>query len=175
MSTHSGRYPFIAVLILSVLVMGCGAGPSRALVKAAKQGNAEAQYNVGKIYADGVTADGARIEQDFEKALEWYSQAAEQGHALAQFFLGMMYERGDGVAQDVTEAKRLYRLAADQGMIAAQASIARLQDPLVYAGRRGRSYHTSECLQLRGGKLSGYLSEAKRNGLKACSVCKPPR
>ena len=175
MSKHRRQCPLLAILLLSILVAGCEAGPSRAQLKAAKQGNAEAQYNVGKIYADGATADGARVEQDFAKALKWYTQAADQGHALAQFYLGMMYERGDGVLQNTSEAARLYQLAAAQGMTAAQSSLERMSDPIVYATRRGRNYHTSVCPQLRGSKQSGLLSEAKRNRLSACSECRPPQ
>jgi hypothetical protein len=41
--------------------------------------------------------------------------AADQGNALAQEALGLMYQRGNGVAQDYTKAMKWLRLAADQG------------------------------------------------------------
>jgi TPR repeat protein len=44
-----------------------------------------------------------------------YRLAADQGLAAAQSILGGMYNEGEGVARDVTEAALLYRLAADQG------------------------------------------------------------
>ena len=44
-----------------------------------------------------------------------YRLAAEQGLAEAQFYLGVMYRDGQGVAQDDVEAVRLWRLAAEQG------------------------------------------------------------
>ena len=40
--------------------------------------------------------------------------AADQGHALAQYAVGWLYERGRGVPEDDAEAVRWYRLAADQ-------------------------------------------------------------
>ena len=44
-----------------------------------------------------------------------YRLAADQGHAEAQFNLGVMYVKGTGVPQDYTEAARLLKLAAAQG------------------------------------------------------------
>ena len=52
-----------------------------------------------------------------------YRLAADQGHALAQCNLGMMYHDGTGVPQDYTEAVRLFQLAADQGLAMAQSNL----------------------------------------------------
>ena len=49
---------------------------------------------------------------------------SEQGDATAQFNLGMLYENGEGLAQDYAEAVRWYRKAADQGVIEAQYNLA---------------------------------------------------
>ena len=46
---------------------------------------------------------------------------AEQGHATAQFLLGVMYDNGRGVAEDDREAVRWYRKAAEQGHATAQS------------------------------------------------------
>lgn len=43
-----------------------------------------------------------------------YKQAAEQGNAEAQFNLGLLYEKGDGVEQNWKEAVNWYRKAAMQ-------------------------------------------------------------
>ncbi len=40
---------------------------------------------------------------------------AEQGFAEAQYALGECYEEGEGVEQDLEEAAKWYRLAAEQG------------------------------------------------------------
>jgi TPR repeat protein len=45
--------------------------------------------------------------------------AARQGHAIAQFTLGVMYRNGRGVSQDNTEAAKWYQKAADQGVVRA--------------------------------------------------------
>ena len=60
---------------------------------------------------------------DFATALKEWKPLAEQGHAKAQYNLGVMYERGDGVPQDHKEAVRLYRLAAEQGNAKAQFNL----------------------------------------------------
>jgi TPR repeat protein len=46
--------------------------------------------------------------------------AAEQGDASAQFNLGMMYAKGEGVLQDHTKAAKWWKLAAKQGCAQAQ-------------------------------------------------------
>ncbi len=60
---------------------------------------------------------------DYATALKEWRPLAEQGDANAQFNLGSMYEYGDGVPQDDTEAVRWYRLAADQGYAKAQSNL----------------------------------------------------
>lgn len=52
---------------------------------------------------------------DYATAFQVYHALADQGFALAQFNLGLMYANGQGVAKDETEAGKWYRLAADQG------------------------------------------------------------
>ena len=52
---------------------------------------------------------------DYATALKEWKILAEQGHPRAQYNLGQMYRRGDGVPQDYKEAVRWYKLAADQG------------------------------------------------------------
>eukprot|EP00613_Pedinella_sp_CCMP2098_P018378 CAMPEP_0171758408 /NCGR_PEP_ID=MMETSP0991-20121206/46256_1 /TAXON_ID=483369 /ORGANISM="non described non described, Strain CCMP2098" /LENGTH=44 /DNA_ID= /DNA_START= /DNA_END= /DNA_ORIENTATION= len=39
-------------------------------------------------------------------AVHWYVKAADQGHVRAQFNLGILYQEGEEVAQDVNEAVR---------------------------------------------------------------------
>ena len=85
--------------------------------KAAEQGEAFAQYNLGVMYADG---EG--VTQDYAEAVKWYRMAAEQGIAEAQFNLGNAYNSGQGVAQNYAEAVKWYSKAAEQGLAEAQFS-----------------------------------------------------
>ena len=54
------------------------------------------------------------------EAVTWLRLAAEQGHAEAQFNLGLMYVRGEGVPQNFAEAVTWFRRAAKQGHAEAQ-------------------------------------------------------
>ncbi|MBU4231042.1 MAG: sel1 repeat family protein [Proteobacteria bacterium] len=94
-----------------------------ALAVAANQGDAEAQNNLGVMYAKG-----QGVPQDYTEAARWYRKAADQGHAVPQFNLGGLYEKGHGVTQDYVEAARWLRKAADQGYAAAQNNLGFLYD-----------------------------------------------
>jgi len=59
-----------------------------------------------------------------EEALSLYRDLAEQGHAKAQFKLGVMYELGQGVAQNYVQAFDWYLKAAEQGEANAQYNVA---------------------------------------------------
>jgi uncharacterized protein len=86
--------------------------------KAADQGYALAQYNLGFFYAEG-----RGVPQDYVEAKNWYLKAADQGEAHAQSNLGVMYDEGRGVPQDYAEAVNWSRLAANQGRADAQFNL----------------------------------------------------
>jgi TPR repeat protein len=78
--------------------------------KAAKAGNAEAQFNLGFIYETGMSG-----KTDEKEAVVWYRKSAEQGYHMAQLALGDCYRRGCGVEADKEEAKKWLQKSADQG------------------------------------------------------------
>ena len=57
---------------------------------------------------------------DFAVALKEFRPLAEQGDALAQFYLGESYFNGRGVPQDFARAIEWYTKAAQQGQMEAQ-------------------------------------------------------
>ncbi len=75
----------------------------------AEQGDADAQFNLGGMYAEG-----RGVPQDYARAVKWSRKAAEQGVAEAQFNLGKMYYIGQGVPQDYVQAHRWFNLAASR-------------------------------------------------------------
>ena len=85
----------------------------------AEQGNALAQFSLGKLYYSG-----QGVPQDFAVAAEWYLRAALQGVAEAQYVLGAMHDKGHGVKKDPAMAAILYLLAAEQGIVEAQNDLA---------------------------------------------------
>ncbi len=82
----------------------------RWLVPAGK-GDAEAQYYVARIYANGM--DNVTI--NYAEAARWYEKAADQGFSEARQELGYLYERGLGVAKDPLKALNLQRAASGLG------------------------------------------------------------
>jgi len=79
-------------------------------LKAAEQGDAQAQYNLGVAYDKGIG-----VESDQKEAVKWYRKAAEQGHAQAQFELGLAYYVGVGIEKDEEEAIKWFNKSAQQG------------------------------------------------------------
>ena len=77
----------------------------------ANAGDAEAQFNLGLMYASG---EG--VPQDDVEPVAWYRQAAEQGYAKAQYNLGFMCATGRGVSRDLVEAAAWWFKAATQGL-----------------------------------------------------------
>jgi len=85
----------------------------------AEHGDAEAQKNLGAIYAKG-----QGLKQNYTEAAQWYRKAADQGNAAAQAALGELYEAGQGVQNDDAEAAKWYRRAAEQGHVGGQYCLA---------------------------------------------------
>ena len=84
---------------------------------AAEQGHVYAQANLSfRCYSAG----------DFAGAFEWCQRAAEKELAWAQYNLGLMFQKGEGVARSEAEAAYWYGLAASQGFADAQQRLADL-------------------------------------------------
>lgn len=69
--------------------------------------------------------DGEGVAKDFTEAVKWYTKAAQQGNAEAQYSLAWCYGHEQGVAKDLTEAFKWYTKAANQGNADAQYCLAR--------------------------------------------------
>ncbi len=85
----------------------------------AEQGNGDAEFLIGLMYANG-----HGVRQNYAAAAQWYQQAADDGQDVAQNNLGLMYAAGLGVRHSYDEAAKLYWLAADQGNPRAQYNLA---------------------------------------------------
>ena len=67
-------------------------------------------------YADEVQEGLKALNRgDYKNAFEIWKPLAEKGNSTAQFNLGLMYDKGDGVRQNFSKAVKWYRLAAKQG------------------------------------------------------------
>jgi len=74
------------------------------LMERATEGEAEAQYEMGRLLM---------IIQEFDEATYWFRQAAEQGHRRAQSELATNYNRGVGTHRDHVQAAYWYYQAED--------------------------------------------------------------
>jgi len=74
-------------------------------------GDAEAQGKVGWLEERGLSLPSP----NYEVAVHWYTKSAEQGYAMAQINLGMLYIRGEGVTQNSLEAYKWFYIAEENG------------------------------------------------------------
>src|ERR1700686_3891628 len=68
-------------------------------------------------------AEAAYKTGDYATAVRLSRELAEQGDAMAQSRLGLMYQDGRGVPQDDRQAVEWFRKAAEQGRANAQYSL----------------------------------------------------
>lgn len=122
----------VAVALMATVAAGTGfargTGSVEELVRAAERGDAQAQFDLGFLYATGIGV----FEADSAEALTWHRRAAEQGFAPAQSALGRAYAHGSVLERDFTQAATWCRLGAEQGDADGQLCMAAL-----YAGGCG--------------------------------------
>lgn len=94
------------------------------LEAAGHQEHVEAQAMLGTLYYEPWEASKLLEPdegQNFKKAKYWLAKAANNGHGMSQWKLGMMYWNGDGVEQSFQQATRYIAMAANKGHAIAQA------------------------------------------------------
>ena len=120
---------------------------SAALISAAEQGDARAQFNLGLMYDNG-----HGVPENDAEAVRWYRAAAEQGNAPAQFNLGFMYANGHGVPEDYVLAYAWMNLAGAQGVDEAQEAKDRLSRDMTREQVARAQELSVELLRKAGGK-----------------------
>ncbi len=76
----------------------------------ALEGNPDAQFNIGYMYANGFGLD-----ENFSEAANWYRRAAENGISDAQYNLALLFSSGQGVERDLEESAHWFFEAARRG------------------------------------------------------------
>ena len=114
--------------------------------RATNEGNAEAMFNLGLLYANG-----QGVTQDYVRAREWYEKAAEKGFPSAMGNLGVLYHNGQGVAQDYGKAREWYEKAAEKGFPRAM-------------GNLGLLYHNDQGVAQDYAKAREWYEKAAANG-----------
>jgi TPR repeat protein len=109
-------------LFAGVLLVCCSCSDKSELARlksAAKNGDPEAQFQLGDYYYEGLG-----LAPDYQSAAAWFRRAAQQGHPVAQLALGKMLEEGRGMLPDEVEGARWIQKAAEQGYAPAQDELA---------------------------------------------------
>lgn len=86
-------------------------------LRAAKAGDAEAQFGLGSIYF---------VQRDFSSAVRCYEAAAGDGYSRAFYLLGYLCEHGLGAPRDIEKAVRYNKQAAAAGYIVAERALIHL-------------------------------------------------
>jgi TPR repeat protein len=132
--------------------------------KAAEQGYAAAEANLGWMYEEG---RGGLAQSDTE-AVRLYKKAAEQGYARGESNLGFMYQAGlGGLARNDEEAVRWFKMAAAQGDAAGEKNLGSMYEQ----GLGGLAQSDTEAVRLykkaaEQGNATGedYLADMYRDG-----------
>ena len=91
---------------------------------AAAKGANEALFQLNVIYQQ--SGDAYTKAAMADENIEWLEMGVKQGNAEAALNLAGMAETGRGVPQDYKRAAELYQIAADAGIVQAQAALGKL-------------------------------------------------
>ena len=99
--------------------------PLASAIQKAEGGDVDAQRALGRFYYFGSPALGSEpaIAPDYPNALRWFGMASVKGDPTANYYLGLMYQLGNGVERNYGIALRHFREAAENGVATAQASL----------------------------------------------------
>jgi TPR repeat protein len=130
--------------VTNLAALGGSATPSdparaRQLLAKAAETNAEAQYQLGLMLADG-----AGGEKDEAGARALFEKAATQNHPGALLQMGAFAEAGRGGPKDAAAAKAYYQRAADLGDEEAKKALKRMDCPMTIKDKRG-NFVTNLC------------------------------
>jgi hypothetical protein len=92
----------------------------------AEQGDAFAQYRLGRFYAQHAGPQAPESVTWYVKASDGLRRLAEEGDGEAMYVLGVMYAFGRGVTKDREQARLWLEQAVDQRVPAAHMVLARL-------------------------------------------------
>lgn len=82
------------------------------------------QFHQANLLTAMSLAQGVGVAKSEQRALEPLGVAADAGHAMAQYILGLWTDEGTVVEQNRERATSLFQLAADQGHADAQLQMA---------------------------------------------------
>lgn len=115
------------------------------LERAARQGHAQAQWELAFACCPDFDRDVAPLRDDPAMTLKWMRAAAEQGHADAIGRMAEIYERGlAGVVPDFDEATKWLRIGATRWAYFPDSLLTRLTQPGCHISRENESFLLGE-------------------------------
>ena len=96
--------------------------------RAAKNGNAKAQFDLAIMYATG-----RGVQKNEKIAFNWFHKSARNNNAIAKHYMGLSFLQGRGVRKEIQLARYWFRLAKNQGYTPSAHYLNRLEET---SGRR---------------------------------------
>ncbi|MDP7011807.1 MAG: tetratricopeptide repeat protein [Verrucomicrobiota bacterium] len=119
----------------------------------AEKGDANAQYELAALNAGGVGG----LTESTKTAYQWAAKAAAQGHAGAQYYLGICHEEGRNVSRSSAKAREWYQKAAAQDHAGAQNNLAAILEETASMEEAGPLYLKAA----KGGSANGCYNLAR--------------
>lgn len=122
-------------------------------------GNGRAYTDLGKMYESGNS-----VEQDYDKALEYYllSAEAENPDFKGMRLAGLLYLNGTGVEQDFAKAAECFQAAAEAGDVSAAYFLGQLYETgsgIEQSGAEAKKWYEEAV-----STVDEFLSNSKNNG-----------
>jgi TPR repeat protein len=122
-SAHSQSYSEDALQCYQTFASSVLPDALRFCSDAAALGDAEAQFKLATLYAQGNA-----VEKNLVTAAHWLKKASQQGHLEATYNLAFAYQNGNGLSRDLAQAAALYKTGAEAGHSKSQRNLAYLYE-----------------------------------------------
>ena len=137
------------------------------LEQQAKEGDINAQYQLGLLYYSGTT----ERPQNTQTAIQWLSSAAEAGNSDAQYSLGLLYANDPSMTENKALAQKWLNASAQHGHIAAQMA---LMDYNNFSNLSNQTTQASDAIPIASPSASA-LQEQPQEEIRVASITAPPR
>ncbi len=115
------------------------------LEKEAKNGNADAQVELGRLYYYGERG----VNKDYTEAVKWFQKAVDKGNVFGKYCLGICYDEGNGMGKKYTKAYSLYKEALNAFSKMAENGDAKARNYLGLCYDNGRGTEKTKNLHSR--------------------------
>lgn len=136
------------------------------LFRRAQSGDNDACFNLGECFFYG-----RGVDQDYAKAIHWYTQSSDRGDCSSQKKLADCYYLGQGTTRNLAIAAACYEKAAEQGDYDSQKALIRCYaiggTGLVPDRRRAAYYSQRYGIPIEDGTSGGLMKRAQNGDPEA--------